>query len=108
MTYTTNAYSSRLEYFLFSESLMFCFQKERRLLENQRLDLDVCKARLKKAKLAEAKAAVSFIFTYFITIITCLPPLMFFHLLHHPLITNRLWAVKEDSDLLRAISGSMT
>uniref|UniRef100_A0A3B4C919 SH3 domain-containing protein n=1 Tax=Pygocentrus nattereri TaxID=42514 RepID=A0A3B4C919_PYGNA len=33
--------------------------KERRLLENRRLDLDVCKARLKKAKLAEAKAAVS-------------------------------------------------
>uniref|UniRef100_A0A672LCS1 Endophilin-B2-like n=1 Tax=Sinocyclocheilus grahami TaxID=75366 RepID=A0A672LCS1_SINGR len=33
--------------------------KERKLLENRRLDLDVCKARLKKAKLAEAKAAVS-------------------------------------------------
>ncbi|XP_016418802.1 endophilin-B2b isoform X9 [Sinocyclocheilus rhinocerous] len=31
--------------------------KERKLLENRRLDLDVCKARLKKAKLAEAKAA---------------------------------------------------
>lgn len=34
-------------------------QKERRLLENLRLDLDACKARLKKAKMAEAKAAVS-------------------------------------------------
>ncbi|KAF7199580.1 transcript variant X3 [Nothobranchius furzeri] len=33
--------------------------KERRLLENLRLDLDACKARLKKAKLAEAKTAVS-------------------------------------------------
>ncbi|KAL7885176.1 hypothetical protein AOLI_G00079460 [Acnodon oligacanthus] len=32
--------------------------KERRLLENRRLDLDACKARLKKAKAAEAKAAV--------------------------------------------------
>ncbi|XP_041915928.1 endophilin-B2b isoform X6 [Alosa sapidissima] len=31
--------------------------KEKRLLENRRLDLDVSKARLKKAKLAEAKAA---------------------------------------------------
>uniref|UniRef100_A0A3B5KTQ6 BAR domain-containing protein n=1 Tax=Xiphophorus couchianus TaxID=32473 RepID=A0A3B5KTQ6_9TELE len=31
--------------------------KERRLLENRRLDLDICKARLKKAKQAEAKAA---------------------------------------------------
>uniref|UniRef100_A0A669EMF9 SH3 domain containing GRB2 like, endophilin B2 n=1 Tax=Oreochromis niloticus TaxID=8128 RepID=A0A669EMF9_ORENI len=30
--------------------------KERRLLENRRLDLDICKARLKKAKQAEAKA----------------------------------------------------
>ncbi|XP_076859551.1 endophilin-B2a isoform X3 [Brachyhypopomus gauderio] len=30
--------------------------KERRLLENLRLDLDACKARLKKAKAAEAKA----------------------------------------------------
>uniref|UniRef100_A0A665VW01 Endophilin-B1 n=1 Tax=Echeneis naucrates TaxID=173247 RepID=A0A665VW01_ECHNA len=33
--------------------------KERRLLENLRLDLDASKARLKKAKVAEAKAAVS-------------------------------------------------
>uniref|UniRef100_A0A4W4DZS7 Endophilin-B2 n=1 Tax=Electrophorus electricus TaxID=8005 RepID=A0A4W4DZS7_ELEEL len=33
--------------------------KERRLLENYRLDLDACKARLKKAKLAEAKAAAT-------------------------------------------------
>ncbi|KAG7476775.1 hypothetical protein MATL_G00086510 [Megalops atlanticus] len=33
--------------------------KERRLLENRRLDLDVCKARLKKAKAAEAKAAAA-------------------------------------------------
>nr|XP_061800116.1 endophilin-B2-like isoform X2 [Nerophis lumbriciformis] len=32
--------------------------KEKRLLENRRLDLDICKARLKKAKQAEAKAAV--------------------------------------------------
>ncbi|XP_073716475.1 endophilin-B2b isoform X3 [Misgurnus anguillicaudatus] len=31
---------------------------KRKLLENRRLDLDVCKARLKKAKLAEAKAAL--------------------------------------------------
>uniref|UniRef100_A0A3P8VKC0 Endophilin-B2 n=1 Tax=Cynoglossus semilaevis TaxID=244447 RepID=A0A3P8VKC0_CYNSE len=31
--------------------------KERRLLENLRLDLDACKTRLKKAKMAEAKAA---------------------------------------------------
>ncbi|XP_027881601.1 endophilin-B2-like isoform X1 [Xiphophorus couchianus] len=33
--------------------------KERRLLENRRLDLDICKARLKKAKQAEAKAAAT-------------------------------------------------
>ncbi|XP_076867881.1 endophilin-B2b isoform X2 [Brachyhypopomus gauderio] len=33
--------------------------KERRLLENFRLDLDSCKARLKKAKQAEAKAAAA-------------------------------------------------
>ncbi|KAM4663721.1 endophilin-B2 isoform 4-T4 [Discoglossus pictus] len=32
--------------------------KERRLLQNRRLDLDACKARLKKAKAAEAKAAL--------------------------------------------------
>ncbi|XP_043102110.1 endophilin-B2-like [Puntigrus tetrazona] len=31
--------------------------RERRLLENRRLDLDACKARLKKARAAEAKAA---------------------------------------------------
>ncbi|KAG7221350.1 hypothetical protein INR49_017316 [Caranx melampygus] len=33
--------------------------KERRLLENLRLDLDACKTRLKKSKLAEAKAAMA-------------------------------------------------
>ncbi|XP_038590000.1 endophilin-B2b isoform X2 [Micropterus salmoides] len=33
--------------------------KERRLLENRRLDLDICKARLKKAKNAEAKGAAA-------------------------------------------------
>ncbi|XP_058437811.1 endophilin-B2 isoform X6 [Marmota monax] len=32
--------------------------KERRLLQNRRLDLDACKARLKKAKAAEAKASL--------------------------------------------------
>ncbi|KAM6372007.1 endophilin-B2 isoform 3-T3 [Pluvialis apricaria] len=32
--------------------------KERRILQNCRLDLDACKARLKKAKAAEAKAAL--------------------------------------------------
>ncbi|KAM3825621.1 endophilin-B2 isoform 2-T2 [Vipera latastei] len=32
--------------------------KERRILENRRLDLDACKARLKKARAAEAKAAL--------------------------------------------------
>ncbi|XP_011894296.1 PREDICTED: endophilin-B2 isoform X14 [Cercocebus atys] len=34
------------------------FMKERRLLQNRRLDLDACKARLKKAKAAEAKATL--------------------------------------------------
>ncbi|NXF87903.1 SHLB2 protein, partial [Eubucco bourcierii] len=33
--------------------------KERRILQNRRLDLDACKARLKKAKAAEAKATVT-------------------------------------------------
>ncbi|CAL8321992.1 unnamed protein product [Lota lota] len=33
--------------------------KEKRLLENRRLDLDICKARLKKAKQSEAKAAAA-------------------------------------------------
>ncbi|XP_024048765.1 endophilin-B2 isoform X2 [Terrapene carolina triunguis] len=32
--------------------------KERRILENRRLDLDACKARLKKARAAEAKASL--------------------------------------------------
>ncbi|XP_048821945.1 endophilin-B2 isoform X3 [Lagopus muta] len=32
--------------------------KERRILQNRRLDLDACKARLKKAKAAETKAAL--------------------------------------------------
>ncbi|KAK0130629.1 Endophilin-B2 [Merluccius polli] len=33
--------------------------RERRLLENRRLDLDTCKARLKRAKAAETKAALA-------------------------------------------------
>ncbi|XP_069578077.1 endophilin-B2-like, partial [Brachyistius frenatus] len=33
--------------------------KEKKLLENRRLDLDICKARVKKSKLAEAKAAAA-------------------------------------------------
>ncbi|XP_056444219.1 endophilin-B2b isoform X1 [Gadus macrocephalus] len=33
--------------------------KEKRLLENRRLDLDICKARVKKSKQAEAKAATA-------------------------------------------------
>lgn len=44
---------------LASLSLSSTLQKERRLLQNRRLDLDACKARLKKAKAAEAKATVS-------------------------------------------------
>lgn len=43
---------------------LMSLQKERRLLENRRLDLDICKARLKKAKQAEAKAAVRGTFTH--------------------------------------------
>lgn len=49
--------TAQLSYFPIVPSCVF--QKERRLLENLRLDLDSCKARLKKAKVAEAKAAVS-------------------------------------------------
>uniref|UniRef100_A0AAY4DYD6 Endophilin-B1 n=1 Tax=Denticeps clupeoides TaxID=299321 RepID=A0AAY4DYD6_9TELE len=45
---------------IFLEGDWRTISKERRLLENRRLDLDACKARLKKAKAAEAKAAVSF------------------------------------------------
>jgi len=63
-----NAFETVKHTFFFSKICMFCFQKERRLLENRRLDLDVCKARLKKAKSAEAKAAVRFIYTYSIII----------------------------------------
>lgn len=45
------------------------FQKERKLLQNKRLDLDAAKTRLKKAKVAEARAAVSrgFFFSWSIT-----------------------------------------
>ncbi|XP_028852051.1 endophilin-B2a isoform X1 [Denticeps clupeoides] len=42
---------------IFLEGDWRTISKERRLLENRRLDLDACKARLKKAKAAEAKAA---------------------------------------------------
>ena len=41
-------------------------QKEKRLLENRRLDLDICKARVKKSKQAEAKAAVRFLNIYWV------------------------------------------
>lgn len=43
----------------FSQTNLTHFQKERKLLQNKRLDLDAAKTRLKKAKVAEARAAVS-------------------------------------------------
>lgn len=45
--------------YLFSQANVTHFQKERKLLQNKRLDLDAAKTRLKKAKVAEARAAVS-------------------------------------------------
>lgn len=45
--------------YLFSRTNLTRFQKERKLLQNKRLDLDAAKTRLKKAKVAEARAAVS-------------------------------------------------
>lgn len=41
-----------------SESVI-CVQKERKLLQVKRLDLDAAKTRLKKARMADARAAVS-------------------------------------------------
>lgn len=38
-------------------------QKERKLLQIKRLDLDAAKTKLKKAKMAEARASVSYCFT---------------------------------------------
>lgn len=42
-----------------TEPAMFCVQKERKLLQVKRLDLDAAKTRLKKARMADARAAVS-------------------------------------------------
>lgn len=39
--------------------VVFCVQKERKLLQVKRLDLDAAKTRLKKARMADARAAVS-------------------------------------------------
>lgn len=41
------------------EPIMSCVQKERKLLQVKRLDLDAAKTRLKKARMADARAAVS-------------------------------------------------
>lgn len=38
---------------------LFCVQKERKLLQVKRLDLDAAKTKLKKARMADARAAVS-------------------------------------------------
>lgn len=40
-------------------TVLFCVQKERKLLQVKRLDLDAAKTRLKKARMADARAAVS-------------------------------------------------
>lgn len=40
-------------------NLSFSVQKERKLLQVKRLDLDAAKTRLKKARMADARAAVS-------------------------------------------------
>lgn len=39
--------------------VVICVQKERKLLQVKRLDLDAAKTRLKKARMADARAAVS-------------------------------------------------
>lgn len=43
----------------FLEGDMKTIQKERKLLQSKRLDLDACKSRLKKAKTLDAQANVS-------------------------------------------------
>lgn len=42
----------------------FSSQKERKLLQNKRLDLDAAKNRLKKARVADARSSVSILYTY--------------------------------------------
>lgn len=44
----------------FLEGDMKTIQKERKILQGKRLDLDACKSRLKKAKTLETQAVVSF------------------------------------------------
>lgn len=56
-----------LDTYFISRTNLTCFQKERKLLQNKRLDLDAAKTRLKKAKVAEARAAVSSILNMYIT-----------------------------------------
>lgn len=41
-------------------NFFFHLQKERKLLQNKRLDLDAAKTKLKKAKMTDARALVSF------------------------------------------------
>lgn len=43
---------------------VFFLQKERKLLQNKRLDLDAAKNRLKKARMADARSAVSITHTH--------------------------------------------
>lgn len=44
---------------IFDSLVVICVQKERKLLQVKRLDLDAAKTRLKKARMADARAAVS-------------------------------------------------
>lgn len=53
---------------MFSISQLMCFssQRERKLLQNKRLDLDAAKNRLKKARVADARSAVSITHTQYL------------------------------------------
>ena len=57
--YDVNGIWTSFDYIII-DILLFCpKQKERKLLENKRLDLDACKNKLRKAKTMEGQKAVS-------------------------------------------------
>lgn len=64
---------------------MVCVQKERKLLQVKRLDLDAAKTRLKKARMTDARAAVS---THTLSAILLIPGWFVFLL---KLINDRCW-----------------
>ncbi|EYB96156.1 hypothetical protein Y032_0153g2939 [Ancylostoma ceylanicum] len=86
---TSSASQTLLPIRRFLEGDMKTIQKERKVLNGKRLDLDACKSRLRKAKTVESQAAVSIFMLFLLVRISSIFFLVFTELNHFRLIVKQ-------------------